>query len=194
LGSSVLMELICSRSRILKERLKAFKYDVEEIRVSIDVIPQLVSVPENFTNEYARIDALMTAGDDARKAAGDNSVLALGVAAKISSKRKQDETSSPPYRPRCAYIVNSLKHPDEVVRFREIYPDILSFVNFDSARARRLLEHVPPAASRQPGASQAVPCGGLVHQDLSGSAWPGRRRRCESLGYVVPLWRTFSRA
>src|SRR5262249_12785414 len=42
----------------------------------------------------------------------------------------------------------------------EMVMHVLSFVNFDSARARRLLEHVPPAASRQPVASQAVPWAG----------------------------------
>jgi deoxycytidylate deaminase len=122
---------------ILKERLKAFKYEVEEIRVSNDVIPQLVSVPENLVDEYARIDALMTAGDNARKAAGDNSVLAIGVAARVSSKRKQDGTSNPPYRSRCAYIVNSLKHPDEVVRLREIYPESFYLFGVFSDEARR---------------------------------------------------------
>jgi hypothetical protein len=37
---------------------------------------------------------------------------------------------------------------------------ILSFVNFDSGRARRLLEHVPPAAVGARGASQAPPWAG----------------------------------
>src|SRR5437868_208026 len=32
---------------------------------------------------------------------------------------------------------------------------VFSFVNFDSARARRMLEHVPPAAERQRGTGQA---------------------------------------
>jgi hypothetical protein len=42
----------------------------------------------------------------------------------------------------------------------EMMMHILSFVNFDSGRARRLLEHVPSAASRQLGASQAPPWAG----------------------------------
>ncbi len=37
---------------------------------------------------------------------------------------------------------------------------VLSFVNFDSGRARRLLEHVSVAAARQPGAKPAPPWAG----------------------------------
>jgi hypothetical protein len=39
----------------------------------------------------------------------------------------------------------------------EMMMHVLSFVNFDSGRARQLLEYVPSAASRQLGASQAPP-------------------------------------
>jgi hypothetical protein len=42
----------------------------------------------------------------------------------------------------------------------DIVMHILSFVNFDSGRARRLLEYVPPADSRARGASQAPPWAG----------------------------------
>jgi len=52
---------------------------------------------------------------------------------------------------------------EELLGLREAWEmmmHILSFVNFDSGRARRLLEHVPPAASRQRGASQAPPWAG----------------------------------
>jgi hypothetical protein len=42
----------------------------------------------------------------------------------------------------------------------EMMMHILSFVNFDSGRARRLLEHVPSAGSRALGASEAPPWAG----------------------------------
>jgi len=42
----------------------------------------------------------------------------------------------------------------------EMMMHILSFVNFDTGRARQLLEHVPSAASRQRVASQAPPWAG----------------------------------
>ncbi len=130
---------------ILKERLQAFKYEVEEIRVSNDIIPQLVAIPASFDDEYERIDAFMTAGDKARNAVGDNSVLALGVAARIASKRKQADKNNVPYRARCAYIVNSMKHPEEVARLREIYPEGFYLFGVFSDELRRrwhLIERV----------------------------------------------------
>jgi hypothetical protein len=51
----------------------------------------------------------------------------------------------------------------ELLALRELWDmlmHVLSFVNFDSGRARRLLEHVPPAASRPAGASEALPWAG----------------------------------
>jgi deoxycytidylate deaminase len=108
---------------ILEERLKVAKYDVKEVRISQAIIPQLV--PKRKTkpkNEYERISNGMDDGDTARETSGDNSVLALGAASWISSLRKKDAAKRPQPAPRTAYIINSLKHPEEVYRLREIYP------------------------------------------------------------------------
>jgi len=46
----------------------------------------------------------------------------------------------------------------ELLGLRDVWAmmmHILSFVNFETDRARRLLEHAPPAASGQPAASAA---------------------------------------
>jgi len=51
----------------------------------------------------------------------------------------------------------------ELAGLREVWEmmmHVLSFVNFDCDRARRLLEHVPSAASLQLGARQAPPWAG----------------------------------
>src|SRR5262249_31176072 len=96
-------------------------YTVERVRISSDIIPQLVSVPREFQDEYSRISRMMDAGNEARRRTGDHSVLALGVAAKISSVRPQSE-GLPTYYPRRACIITSLEHPEEVARLRELYP------------------------------------------------------------------------
>ena len=51
----------------------------------------------------------------------------------------------------------------ELLALREVWDmmtHLLSFVNFDSGRARRLLEHVSPAAAEELGAAQAPPWAG----------------------------------
>ncbi len=130
---------------VIENRLKAAGYSVERIRVSRDVIPEIHATPDSTDeqNEYARISSMMDAGDDARKGSGDNSILALGIAAKIASERPQDTArKQAQFINRRAYIVNSLKHPEEVSRLREIYPQgfYLVGVHADTHRRREYLE------------------------------------------------------
>jgi deoxycytidylate deaminase len=120
----------------LVSRLKIYNYSSKEIRISHDVIPRLVKFAQpNHSNEYDRISSLMTAGNEARRKSFDNSILALGAVAEISEGRALD--FQPPYRPRHAYIINSLKHPDEVVRLREIYSGGFFLIGIYSDENRR---------------------------------------------------------
>ncbi len=108
----------------LEERLKIFGYTTRIINISSDIIPRIAGGLASFENEYDRINGLMDAGNEARRKSGDNSILALGVAAIISADRGINiETKSPEPTVKRAYIIKSLKHPDEVVRLREIYPE-----------------------------------------------------------------------
>ncbi|MDT8389639.1 MAG: anti-phage dCTP deaminase [Lentisphaeria bacterium] len=105
----------------IKKRLEHTGYEVISIRVSSDIIPFIVDVSEAVT-EAERISLLMDAGDEARKVSGDNSILATAAAALIGQKRGKDAEGHPQQRGKTAYIINSLKHPDEVHRLRQIYP------------------------------------------------------------------------
>ncbi len=128
---------------ILVERLKTFKYQAIRVQVSTEIIPQVVgpqSMPSSVTSgtdEYLRIAKLMDAGNLARAQTGDNSVLALGVAAKISADRPKDQNGQPSPSPRQAYIIHSLKHPDEVARLREIYPEGFYLIGVHADEKRR---------------------------------------------------------
>lgn len=95
----------------LRDRLKGFGYAVEEIRVS-----SLLSEPSSNQSEYDRIKHYMNQGDDLRKTTGNNAILAAGAAHKIRESRNGDPKKT-------AYIVNSLKHPDEVEFLRKVYGD-----------------------------------------------------------------------
>lgn len=122
---------------VLEERLKVFGYSAEQVRVSSDIIPEIVQIETKpFSDEYTRTSKLMDAGNQARRQTGDNSVLALGVAAKIASGRSTDPNGLR-HRPRRAYIINSLKHPDEVTRLREIYPEGFYLIGVYSDEKRR---------------------------------------------------------
>ena len=92
----------------LTDKLQRFGYNVEEIKVS----SLLNSDP--ISSEYERIKCLMNAGDELRKSTNNNAILAYGTAKLIQEKRDEEVEKK-------AYIINSLKHPDEVEILRKIY-------------------------------------------------------------------------
>jgi deoxycytidylate deaminase len=106
----------------IADRLKAFNYGTREIRVSHDVIGTLYpDIPSHFSSEFDRISTYINRGNRARESSGDNSILALGVCSEIFRERMRDEPRDVKPRRRIAYIVNSLKHPEEVRRLRRVY-------------------------------------------------------------------------
>ncbi|MBI5764262.1 MAG: cytidine deaminase [Planctomycetes bacterium] len=122
----------------LEARLKTIGYTVIQVKVTQDVIPLIVKSktwPDG--DEYERLMSLMDAGDEARKNSGDNSILALGAAAFINSKRTREKQDPQP-QPKRAYIISALKHPEEVERLREIYPEGFYLIGVHSDPERRL--------------------------------------------------------
>ena len=95
----------------LKDRLHGFGYEVREVRVS-QLLPKTVS----GAKEYDRIKHYMHQGDELRKKSGNNAILAAGAICKIKELRTGEPS-------KVAYIINSLKHPDEVDFLRKVYGD-----------------------------------------------------------------------
>ncbi|EIC23646.1 anti-phage dCTP deaminase [Thiorhodovibrio frisius] len=110
----------------LKDRLSHFGYAAIEIKVS-----SLLKTNGTTSNEYERIKSLMEAGDKRRKDTKLNSILAYAAAKLISDNR--DET-----KPKRAYIINSLKHPDEVEALRKIYGQGFYLFGVHADKKRRL--------------------------------------------------------
>ena len=129
---------------ILTQRLNTAKYDVTEIRISKQIIPQLFPRQDSPSGEYERISWGMKDGDEARKRSGDNSILAIGAAWTIHSLREKDAKGNPKPASRRAYIINSLKNPEEVFRLRQIYR--MGFyvlgVHSDEKRRRGVLKDI----------------------------------------------------
>ncbi|MCG3138655.1 MAG: tRNA-specific adenosine deaminase [Phycisphaerae bacterium] len=124
--------------KILEERLQVFGYSVDYIHITKDVIPRIVDVKWKKRDEYDRLVALMNAGDKARKKFKNNAILAIGAAAVIHSKRKKGGPNQAH-----AYIISSLKHPDEVDKLRAVYPQgfyLIGVHSDEDIRRKRLLE------------------------------------------------------
>ncbi|WP_248918739.1 anti-phage dCTP deaminase [Pseudomonas entomophila] len=116
--------------QLVEERLKAFSYTAQHIKMSADVIALLGEAP-NAQNEFERIDGFMREGNRLRKLCQDNSILALGAAALIGERRGKAEPR------RHAYLINSLKSPHEVQRLRKVYAGGFFLIGVHADHERR---------------------------------------------------------
>lgn len=108
----------------LTNRLRNFKYDVEVIRVS-ELLPKVSGNKEN-----ERIDSLIKEGDKLREDFG-NDILAKGVVGLIRKRRENNSNK------KIAYIINSLKHPDEVELLRKVYNNGFYLLGVHANRKQR---------------------------------------------------------
>ncbi|MCZ4374323.1 anti-phage dCTP deaminase [Vibrio diazotrophicus] len=124
--------------QIIKERLATFNYSSEEIRISQDIISLFEDIPSDLSN-YDKANALMTAGNTIREKSGDNSILALAAASQVSCIREQYSTSNDDPEPlrRKAFIISSLKHPEEVQKLRTIYSRGFYLIGIHSSEISR---------------------------------------------------------
>lgn len=124
---------------ILEARLTSLHYSTSQVHISTDVIPKIVAVDKKHDgSEFSRISSMMDAGNLARKQSGDNSILALGAAAFISSKREEDENGNKKFIPRRVHVIHSLKHPEEVARLRNVYANGFFLIGVHADHERRL--------------------------------------------------------
>lgn len=124
--------------KLFEERMQKAKFSVHTIKISDEIIAKLKTTQAKVSGESKgeRLKRLMDGGNDARRVAKDDGILASGAAAKIAELR-----GAPNIARGNAYFIHSLKHPDEVQRLREIYPRgfYLVGVHADPNRRRKYL-------------------------------------------------------
>jgi deoxycytidylate deaminase len=109
----------------LRDRLSRFGYTVKEIKVS-----SLLTATSTH-NEYERIRQLMAAGDKLREEKQNNAILAYGASKLVRKNRSSNGQKT-------AYVINSLKHPDEVEVLRKIYGQGFYLFGIHTDKKRRL--------------------------------------------------------
>lgn len=70
---------------IIQQRLKAFKYSTEHIKISRDVIGEIFEDHPKTTDEFERIEFFMNRGNDLKQ--HFTGTLALAASSKISEKK-----------------------------------------------------------------------------------------------------------
>lgn len=117
--------------RNIKKALEGFEYKTETIAVTGDVIDRLCKDTPKFDGLFARKDWYMKQGNLLREKYG-NDVLAIGAVYMITEKRKSMNAS------RRAFIIKSVKHPDEVKMFRAVYGNGFFLIGANSDYNRKL--------------------------------------------------------
>lgn len=101
----------------ITHHLLEFNYATERISVSGDILNKLGSI-SSYNTPIQKINAYMSAGNQYRKLTVSNAALANSVAAEIQSRRFKKLNDIAPLT-RHAWIVRSLKHPEELEALRK---------------------------------------------------------------------------
>jgi deoxycytidylate deaminase len=105
---------------ILTEELERVRYESALLRVS-QIMHQLIPDLPDDGPEDERYVRHMNAGNEIRKKLGRGDALALVTAGAIGNMRRTVTGDDKTPAPRRAYVVRSLKHPEEVETLHKIY-------------------------------------------------------------------------
>lgn len=120
-------------SQLLGTELLRTGYRVRNVKLSRQVIPLFGPIEYDEQDEFDRISRFMDAGNKAREHTQDDSILALGAASIIAKERTNQ--SEPSFR--TAFVLNSLKRPEEVERLRKVYPSGFVLLGVHAGEERR---------------------------------------------------------
>lgn len=138
----------CNRKHVIEtigNLAKHFNYRSIEIGVS-NLIKANATVPDCGEDQYLRVKILIQAGNELRRRTGDNSVLAKLAAREISKLRPADSR-------RNIFVIDSIKHPEEVDELRHIYGSAFYLIAVHSPQSHRdeYLKnhcHIPDSSKR----------------------------------------------
>jgi deoxycytidylate deaminase len=125
-------------SQIVARELQAVQYEAVEIRVSglLHEFKKYSYLEKSRSKpEHERIEDFMDAGDKFRRAAKRGDALTFLTVGKIRGVRRS--IKSDPKKIGRAYLINSLKHPDEVEKLRSVYGSSFFAISVYESRDRR---------------------------------------------------------
>ncbi len=116
----------------LKDSLKSFGYSTINIKISdfIQAVKDKHQLNLSDSPESRRINSYMDGGNTVREKMNRGDALALWAANEIALKRIENEG-------KVAFLLDSLKHPEEVITLRRIYGNGFFLIGIYSSRAKR---------------------------------------------------------
>jgi deoxycytidylate deaminase len=128
-----------------KNYLIQYSYDPRVFRISDQLRSLDLGISFNDSSPFGKRDALIKAGNKAREIAKDDQILAVMAVNDIVSQRVLDEDKRSKATLRTAYLVRSLKRPEEVALFRKIYRSgfyLIGIANDDDSQIRYLTKEL----------------------------------------------------
>lgn len=132
----------------LQDELAAANYGAIVVKVSslLHQLQRYEKLGQGNSSEYHRIKRHMKAGTELRTTTGNGGIMALLATGEIRQRRfeeniKRGLRGEEAYRiplPRTAYILDSLKHPDEIHTLRDVYGDAFFVVSAYAPREYRV--------------------------------------------------------
>ncbi|WP_289117502.1 anti-phage dCTP deaminase [uncultured Idiomarina sp.] len=118
-------------ANLISQELSLYDYCTEEIRVSKQFLDLLNEPPEKAT-KLQEIEHYMTLGNEVRKVTENNAALAYSAITLINQRREELSNKKNEPLNKHAWLVRSLKHPEEVKTLREAYGDSLYIIGIHS--------------------------------------------------------------
>lgn len=138
---------------IIKE-FRSVGYTAHEIRLSTLMTQIDKSEKLNVTEEVLetkRIEVFMGAGNKLRELRNDGDAVALLALAEIKVLRAANNGTEEEQAFNNAYIINSLKHPDEIARLKSIYGDAFITISIYSPKHHRKENLIEATIKRNKG-------------------------------------------
>lgn len=167
-----------TRGHLVKALSRLVNYEAEEI----DVINLLERIPRyesvfGVKGKARAYEAKMNAGDDVRRTLDSNNALALMSIERIIEHRKgwNEQRNLPTTKPipRRAYILDSLKRPEEVELLRHVYGDSFHLIGAYSPREKRLAALEKAIGDTETGSDPGAPTPEqLIQRDLRDKTSP----------------------
>lgn len=162
----------------LSGNLHSYGYEARSIKLSGILADIAASEGSGIPTspEDARINGLMTKGDEFCRQSGNSAGIALMGVTEIRTMRVDkaagDEDAAGTAIPRVAYVLDSLKRPAEVTQLRQIYGDHLLVIGLQASvehRRKALVDKMrPQRAGTSPEELESL-VRGLIARDLKES-------------------------
>lgn len=121
----------------LTAQLKSVGYQTKIVTLSGLILP-FKGASKGFSNEFERIDTLMSEGTSLRRDTGQADVVArLGLAEIRALRKSITGDANKPVDTGVAYVVRSFKRPEEVQLYRDVYGKAFTLISVYAPRETR---------------------------------------------------------